>query len=168
MNLYEIDRQIQELIENSVDPETGELTLDPAALDALQMEREAKIENLACYVKNLTADAKSIKAEEQALSERRKAAENKAERLKRYLSDALAGEKFSTPRVAINWRNTTSVQLDEEVFLASEANKQLCKEIINLISYEPKISKTAIKYAIATGHTVDGAELVSNMSMSIK
>ena len=96
MNLYEIDRQIQELIENSVDPETGELTLDPAALDALQMEREAKIENLACYVKNLTADAKAIKAEEQALSERRKAAENKAERLKRYLSDALEGEKFST------------------------------------------------------------------------
>ena len=82
MNLYDIDRQIQELIENCVDPETGELTIDTAALDALQMEREAKIENLACYVKNLTADAKKIKAEEEALAQRRKAAENKAERLK--------------------------------------------------------------------------------------
>ena len=164
MNLYEIDRQIQELIENSVDPETGELTLDPAALDALQMEREAKIENLACYVKNLTADAKAIKAEEQALSERRKAAENKAERLKRYLSDALAGEKFSTSRVAISWRKTSAVQVDENLFLSSTANEL----IPGAITYEPKISKTAIKKAIEQGQTVIGAELVSNMSMSIK
>lgn len=164
MNLYEIDRQIQELIENSVDPETGELTLDPAELDALQMEREAKIENLACYVKNLTADAKAIKAEEQALSERRKAAENKAERLKRYLSDALAGEKFSTSRVAISWRKTNAVQLDENLFLSSTANEL----IPGAITYEPKISKTAIKKAIEQGQTVIGAELVSNMSMSIK
>lgn len=164
MNLYEIDRQIQELIENSVDPETGELTLDPAALDALQMEREVKIENLACYVKNLTADAKAIKAEEQALSERRRAAENKAERLKRYLSDVLDGEKFSTSRVAISWRKTNSVQVDENLFLSSTANEL----IPGAITYEPKISKTAIKKAIEQGQTVIGAELVSNMSMSIK
>ena len=164
MNLYDIDRQIQELIENSVDPETGELTLDPEALDALQMEREAKIENLACYVKNLTADAKAIKDEEQALAERRKRAERKAEWAKRYLSDVLAGEKFSTSRVAISWRKTNAVQVDENLFLSSTANELIPGAII----YEPKISKTAIKKAIEQGQTVIGAELVSNMSMSIK
>ena len=164
MNLYEIDRQIQELIENSVDPETGELTLDPDALDALQMEREAKIENLACYVKNLTAGAKAMREEEIALADRRRKAEAKAERLKAYLSDALAGEKFSTSRVAISWRKTNAVRVDENLFLSSTANEL----IPGAITYEPKISKTAIKKAIEQGQTVIGAELVSNMSMSIK
>ncbi len=163
MNLYEIDRQIQEIIESGVDPETGELTLDPEALDALQMERDAKIENLACYIKNLTADAKAIRVEEQALAERRRSAENKAERLKRYLSDALAGEKFSTSRVAISWRKTSAVQVDEAAFLADTNNWNL-----GLYTMEPKISKTAIKEAISKGRVVSGAELVSGMSMSIK
>ena len=164
MNLYEIDRQIQELIENSVDPETGELYLNDNELNALQMEREAKIENLACYVKNLVADAKAIREEEIALADRRRKAEAKAERLKAYLSDALAGEKFSTSRVAISWRKTNAVQVDENLFLSSTANEL----IPGAITYEPKISKTAIKKAIEQGQTVIGAELVSNMSMSIK
>ena len=42
MTIYEIDNRIAEL----VDPETGEL-LDYEAFAELQMEREAKIENMA-------------------------------------------------------------------------------------------------------------------------
>lgn len=164
MNIYEIDRQIAELIENGTDPETGELTLDPAALDALQLERDKKIESMACYIKNLSYDVKDLKAEEAALAERRKAAEKKAEQLKKYLSDVLAGEKFSTPRVAIRWSKTKSVQVDEDVFLSSKANEL----IPDAITYEPKISKTAIKKAIESGTKVIGAEIVENLSMTIK
>ena len=88
MTLYEIDQKIQSL----VDPETGEL-LDYEAFSQLQMDREQKIENMALWVKDLAAGAKAIKEEEDNLKERRKAMENKVERLKTYLSIALDGEK---------------------------------------------------------------------------
>ena len=81
MTLYEIDQAIQGL----VDPETGEL-MDYEAFAALQMDRDAKIENMALWYKDLMADAKAIKEEADTLNERRKALENKAERLKSYLT----------------------------------------------------------------------------------
>lgn len=76
-SIYEIDQEILACI----DEETGEI-LDAKRLDALQMEREKKLENVACWVKNLLADADAIKAERRQLEEREKAARNKAERLK--------------------------------------------------------------------------------------
>ena len=48
MKLYEIN----EAIENCVDTETGEI-LDEAALDALKIEREEKIRNIAAWIVNL-------------------------------------------------------------------------------------------------------------------
>ena len=50
MNIYDIDKAI----EACVDTETGEI-IDGEKLDALQMERAAKIEGVACWVKNLPA-----------------------------------------------------------------------------------------------------------------
>ena len=47
--LYEIDAEILA----SVDQETGEI-LDIEKLDALQMERERKLEGVALWVKDLT------------------------------------------------------------------------------------------------------------------
>ena len=87
MTLYEIDKAITDL----ADPETGEIT-DFEALDNLQMARDQKIENIACYYKNLVSDAEAIKAEKEALAERQKVAENKAARLKEYLLRATRGE----------------------------------------------------------------------------
>ena len=67
MTLYEINAEIASL----VDEETGEL-LDYDRFADLQMERDAKIENMALWVKDLDAEAAAIKAEETALAERRK------------------------------------------------------------------------------------------------
>ena len=106
MTLYEIDQAIQGL----VDPETGEL-MDYEAFAALQMDRDAKIENMALWYKDLMADAKAIKEEADTLNERRKALENKAERLKSYLSLALDGEKFQTARCSVTFRKTSSIQV---------------------------------------------------------
>ena len=115
MTIYEIDNRIAGL----VDPETGEL-LDYEAFAELQMEREAKIENMALWYKDLTAEAKAIREEEKALAERRKSAENKAERLKAYLDEALAGESYKTSRVAVSYRKSTAVEVSNEVEVVEE------------------------------------------------
>ena len=52
MKLYEIDQAILAL----VDPETGEI-LDYEAFSELKMKREEKIEGMALWHKNLTAEA---------------------------------------------------------------------------------------------------------------
>lgn len=114
MNLYEIDAAITAL----VDPETGEVS-DFDAFDQLSMARDQKIENIALYYKNLVADAAAYKAEKLAFAERQKAAENKAQRLKDYLAYALQGQKFESPRCAVNFRKTISVNVaDPDTVLA--------------------------------------------------
>lgn len=88
MSIYEIDDSILSL----VDMETGEIE-DEKRFDELQMERMQKVENIGCFYKNLVAEAKAMKDEEANLAQRRKAVENKAERVKALLVYALKGEK---------------------------------------------------------------------------
>ena len=113
MTLYEIDQNIMALIN-----EYGEIT-NPEAFDELQISRTEKIEGIACWIKNLTSDAAAIKAEEEALAERRKVIENKAKSLREFLAKTLAGEKFSTPRVSVSYRSSKALEIsDPEVFTA--------------------------------------------------
>lgn len=162
MTLYEVDEEIQELL-SEVDPETGELITDYAALDALLMEREAKIENIVLFIKNLSSDVRELKAEEAALAERRKKAEKKAERLREYVSHALGGEKFQTPRCCVSFRKSTALEL-------GEGFTEWAKEHADtLLRYkEPEPDKTAIKAALAGGAEIPDAKLVQNTTMTIK
>ena len=163
MNIYEIDNAIAELIENSVDPETGELLIDDGALDALQMERDAKVENLALYIKNTVALADSIRQEEKVLAERRRSAERKVERLKNYLTDVLGGSKFATSRVACTFRSSTSVEIDDAFREWAERYNP------ELLRYKaPEADKAAIKAALKNGEEIPHAALVTNQSLSNK
>lgn len=162
MTLYEIDEEIQELL-SEVDPETGELITDYEALDALLMERETKIENIVLFIKNLSSDVRELKAEEAALAERRKKAEKKAERLREYVSHALGGEKFQTPRCCVSFRKSTALELGEG--FTEWANEHAD----TLLRYkEPEPDKTAIKAALAGGAEIPDAKLVQNTTMTIK
>ena len=163
MTLYEIDKSIEQLV-NAVDPETGELLVDNDALDALMMERDGKIENIACFIKNLTADAKALKDEEAALAERRKAAEKKAERLKDYLTYVLGGEKFQTVKCAVSFRKSQTVEIDEGFTAWAEKTGN-----DNLLRYKaPEANKVAIKALLTQGADIPCARLTQNTSITIK
>lgn len=153
MTLYEIDQALLDCI----DTETGEI-IDADKLNELQMKRETKIENVALWIKDLKAEAEALKAEKQAFADRQKAVENKAESLKNWLSDALAGEKFKTTRVAVSFRKTKSVLVDSVYDLDAKYVKYK----------DPDPDKKAIREAIEAGQTVKGAQLVENVSVTIK
>ena len=158
MKLYEIDNAILDCI----DLETGEV-IDTEKLDALQIERDAKIENVACWIKDLRAENEAIKSEKQKLDGRRKVNENKIESLMGWLNYALNGTKFKTGKCAISFRNTESVEVTEEGLEA------LMKEHDELLTYKaPEPNKTAIKQALKDGLTVAGVELVRNTNVIIK
>ena len=158
MTIYEINEQIL----NCIDLETGEI-IDIDKLNELELERDAKIENVACWIKELKAEAEAIKAEKLALAERQKVAENKAESLKKWLAYALQGEKFKTAKCSVSFRKTESVEVTDEGL------SNLMKEHDELLTYKaPEPNKKAIKDALKDGLNVEGVQLVQNTSTIIK
>ncbi len=159
--LYEINEAILNCVEveegTIVNIETGEV-IDIAALDALNMQRDEKIRNIALWYKDLLSDAEQIKAEEQALNQRRKRAENKALQLKNYLANVLDGQKVKESKFAISWRKSQSVNILDE--------RKLPKSF--LVEQAPKVDKAGIRKALKDGATVPGAELIDSVNIQIK
>lgn len=153
-SLYEINAELLSL----TDSETGEIT-DWSAFEALQLARDEKIENIALYHKNLLAEAAALKAEEKSFAERRKRAENKADSLKRYLDTALQGQKFNTVKVAISYRKSTSVEVDETKLPANWLREVPATHVVD---------KVEIAKALKAGEEIDGATLVENSLIQIK
>ena len=153
MEIYKINQAILDCI----DAETGEI-IDAEMLDKLQMEKSEKIENVACWIKDLKAEAEALKAEKMAFAERQRVAENKVESLKRYLAYALDGQAFKSTRASVSFRTSESVEIDD-IYAVDE----------NYLRYkEPEADKTAIKNAIKAGQEVAGATLVKSTSVIIK
>ena len=140
-----------------VDLETGEI-IDIEKLDQLQMDRDVKIENTALFIKNLLSDADQIREEEKKLADRRRVCENKANRLKEYLSGYLAGEKFKAPRVAISYRKSESVNVSDIGKIPDDYLKYK----------DPEPDKTKIKSALKAGVSIPGVELIENRNIQIK
>lgn len=156
-NLYSIRKELEDF-EFEIDEDTGEL-LNAPEWDALNMDFEEKVENIACYIKNVASDIASFKAEEESLAKRRKTAEKRAEYLKRLLLDNMGGQKFSSAKCAVSFRRTEAVQVDDVDLIPEEMMRVK-------VSAEP--NKTAIKAALKNGAEVGGCKLVENISVQIK
>ena len=169
MTLYDIDAQIAALDgaaedDMLIDEETGELVSVAQALDAPRMEREANLENVACWVKNLSAEADAIREEENRLIKRRKAAETKAANLKAWLLAAMTREdgttdKLKTGRVMVSVkRNPPSTVVDDELLPSTYK--------VAKITYQA--NKELIKRELLAGGEVPGAHLEYGRSVIIK
>ena len=153
-SLYHIDQEIL----SCIDLETGEI-LDIERLTELRMEREAKLENVALWIKNLNSNMNEYKIEIENLKQRQEADKNKVEKLKEWLKNALEGQKMVTPKVQVTFRKSESVQIENEELIPTEYIKQ---------KIETSPDKIAIKEAIKNGVKVAGCELVTNTNISIK
>lgn len=153
MNLYEIDAAILEC----VDVETGEI-FDVDKFEELSLTRDAKVENVCLWIKNLKAEAEALKAEKDAFAQRQKAAENKMESLKRYISGYLEGEKFETARVKVSFRKSESLEISEDANIPDEYMR----------FKEPEVDKVELKKALKAGMCFDGVSLVQSQNIQIK
>ena len=155
MTLYEIDKAIYTLF----DEETGELK-DYEAFEQLNLDRDKKIENIALYYKDLSGDAKKIKAEKENLENRQKQCEKKAESLKKLLEYALQGSTFKSDKVNVSYRKSERCVIeDEESFITLHPE---------YIENKPKIMLAEIKEALKTGEMITGAEIISSTNIQIK
>lgn len=155
MNLFDIDAAILDCI----DTETGDI-VDIEKLEALELERDTKISNIGCWIKNLKAEAEAIKIEKQNMEKRQKAAENKAEQLKNYLNNYLAGASFKDAKVVISYRKSISTEIADDLDLNTLPDEY--KKIT------VTADKTAIKEALQNGAVIDGCALVEKSNIQIK
>lgn len=151
--LYEIDQAILDC----VDQETGEV-VDEEALAALEMERNEKIHNIAAYITNLRAEAAAAKERAEVFTARRKAAENKAESLQRYLERQLNGAKWADPDFKITWRNSVATEIYDEDAVPIDYK----------IAQAPKLDRAGILRTLKMGKEIPGARLVERQNMQLK
>lgn len=173
MNLYDIDQRLVTLIEEGFDLEFGTIFESEEelakAIDEVQLDLDAKIENIGCYIKNLEAEVEAFKKEEDNLEKRRKQTERKIEGLKRYLNgylmacypndDDRAKWKFKSPKCVLGYRKSSSVEVPD----IEKLDKKYLK-----ITTKVDPDKTAIKDAIKNGEEVKGAYIKQNINLNIK
>ena len=119
MNLYEIDSAILEC----VDIETGEV-FDIDRFEELNMTRDAKVESVCLWIKNLKAEVEALKADKDVFAQRQKAAENKMESLKRYISGYLEGTSFESAKVKVSYRKSETLEISEGAVIPEEYLKR--------------------------------------------
>ena len=153
MNLYEIDSAILDC----VDVETGEI-FDEDKFEELSLTRDAKIENICLWIKNLKAEAEALKAEKDAFAARQKAAENKMNSLKKYISNYLEGTAFESAKVKVSFRASEALDIEEGADIPEEYLKPK----------EPDIDRVALKKAVKLGLQIAGVQIIQNQNIQIR
>ena len=159
--LYEIDQEIL----NCIDMETGEI-LDIEKLNALQMERDQKLEGVALWIKDLRAEAAAVKEEADKLTARKKSLDNKIDGLKVWLLNALAGEKLKTPRCNVYQTHNQRLAVADEPKLIEFI--QTLEQPDRFLKIEPELRRDEIKKALKEGYIIPGAALEPTESVVIK
>lgn len=165
MTLYEIDQELLDLME-AIDPETGEWAGDPEAWDRLNMERDQKLENTACYIKDLRGDIAKLKGEIETLTKRMRTLQNKEAWLLDNLRRSLDGQNFESARCQLRYKkNPESVRLTDEAAAMAWARENAP----DCLRYKPAtLSLSDLKQEIKKGASIPGAELVRDMRLEVK
>lgn len=162
MNLFDLSVAQRKVLDGIavVDAETGEY-YDYGNISELEGRIEDKIDAIACYIKEIDADADAMKAEEQRIAKRRKAAEGRSERLRQYLMMWMhdsGKRKAETARSCVSLRRTEAVKVYDDLDIPDEYIKQRIENVPD---------KKALKAAIKAGASIPGVEIVEYDSMVI-
>lgn len=164
MKLYEINQHYLDVLENgfSFDEETGEILFDKENLDQLEGAFEEKVDNIACYIKDLEGLKSAIDQEAKSLAERKKQTQTKIDNLKQYLLDSLTMRdlnKYETPRNKLSTRKSTSVKVTNENLIKAEYFTE---------KVERKLDKKTLLKDLKDGAEIEGAELQVKQNLQLK
>lgn len=160
MQLYKIDAQIMNLVENA-DPVTGEI--DEEALAALTIAKEEKQRNVAEFIRHTDNDLEVLDKEISRLQAMKKTTMARSEWLRNYLKKSMDidGQKelnFVTFKAKIKV-NPGAVIIDDESLVPDEYKST--KTIVN-------VSKAALKIPLSHGETIPGCHMETTERLEIK
>lgn len=144
MKLYELTQNFLNLLDLLENPDIPKEVVE-SALEEVEGNFEDKAENIVKLIKSIEADIKAYKEEENRLSMRRKALENKAKSLKEYLQSSMkALEKESIKGklfIIYTQKNQPSLIIDDIDKLPKEYkrtveetdNKKIKEDLLNKV-----------------------------------
>lgn len=161
--LYEIEDRYRAALDLLYDDSLPEdVAID--TIESVEAEMEVKAEAYAAIIGNLEHLAEGIREQEKRQAERRKALENKADRLRQRLLDAMVNggiPKFDTPRFRISVRsNPENVVIDDEDAIPNDYKREVPAR------YEP--DKALMKAALKDGYVIPGAHIERSQRVDIK
>lgn len=138
-------------------------------LEGIEGEFDEKAENIAVYIKELEAEAKTLKAEKIAVGKRQAQKEKTAEGLRKYLitsMKAIGRNKVDMPKAVLSLKNNApSLVVDDEISFINWAQKHND----NLLKYSmPEIKKNDVKTLCKNGEKVPFVHLERKASLTIK
>lgn len=160
MKLYDIDERYRELAEKVTEQDGELLDGDWEALDENQISFEQKADNYAGLIKEIEAEIECLKEAVARQLERVKKKQNTIDYLKNRLMQSMVlrgKDKLETLNAVIGFRKSQAVRISDESKLPKE-----------FIKTEEKADTAAIRAALLSGKTVDGAELVTNKNIQVK
>jgi hypothetical protein len=164
LTLYEIAQEYRADLEKLAELDLDDATLNDT-LDGMGGELEVKAQSVACLIRNLEATAVQIKDAEAHMAARRKALENRAERVKDYLlaSMMVAGvQKVECPLFRMTVRdNPPAVEVYQPELMPAQY-------MTHYAPPPPAPNKAAIKQALADKQDVPGCRLTQGKRLDIR
>ena len=159
-SLWEINEQIEELAENLIDMDTGELDENVMGqLSQLQMDKKEKTEAIILKVKSLQAEAEAIMTERKNLKKRADSKVSRANWLMEYVLRNMDEDDFETTKVRAYKKQTEAVEVVNEEAIPDD----WCR-----FRTERKPDKVGIKKALKGGEKIPGVCLKDNVNLVIK
>lgn len=150
-SLYQINEQVDSImakIQSAFDESTGEIideelyTESQKQLDNLEIAQNDKIENIACYIKNLTAEVSVLDNEAKVFLQRKKVKENQLKRIKEYLANFLklkGIKKIETPKTVVSFRKSEVLEIEDEELIIDWCRYR------GFLKEKPEIDKAKVK-----------------------
>jgi hypothetical protein len=163
MSLYHMTENYRAALVDLSDPELPEEVVADT-LEALEGELIQKGQAVAAFALNLAAEVEAIKTVEKRIVERRRALENRVERVREYLranmeragiTEIKALDGSFTAKLA---KGRPSVVVDDESLIPDDSE---------FVRWKREVSKTAIADAIKAGQEVPGAHIEVRPSLRL-
>ena len=164
-SLYELNNEYSELqamLENGVESPDDEQAIADA-MQAVQEDIEAKADGYAKIMRNMAAEAESIKIEEKRLNARRKVLENGVDRLKSSIYNAMTLLGAKKVQTSIGTWNIRKNPQSVNVVDVSKVPARF------LIEQPPTVDKRAMLEEFKqTGEIFDGVEITRGESLQFR
>lgn len=163
MKLFTIANEIEIVLAQEVDHETGEITDETLEkLAALELTRDEKALAVAAYIKGERAEGEAVKAQADALAQRAQRHKRRADKLLEYLDRYLPESTQLRSDVAeVTWRRSTRV----EIIDATKIPKKLGNWKPRTWSPDKNLIKAHLK---AGGRKVAGAAVTYHVTVGVK
>jgi outer membrane murein-binding lipoprotein Lpp len=164
MNLYEIANEYQALLEQTYDPNTGELFPQVLSkIDEISATMEDKAIAIASYIKNLDAEREAITQAKKNMAEREMRLDKRADYLTQYLQSNMERcgiSEIKSPLFVIKLKKCpVSTDIIDENIIPDDYKKT--KEVVS-------IDRIKLKEEMLAGVVIPGAGLKQNNRLEIR